>query len=109
MEFVRVGALAEVPEGEVRAFELPARRVAVAHVDHHLYAVADECTHAGCSVSEGEVSESEPAVRCPCHESLFDLENGEPLDGPAVDPLAVHAVRVEDGWIEVASEPGIQP
>jgi 3-phenylpropionate/trans-cinnamate dioxygenase ferredoxin subunit len=109
MEFVRVGTLAEIPAGEVRAFELPAGRVAVAHVDHRVFAVGDECTHAGCSVSEGEVSRSEPSVRCLCHDSLFDLENGEPLEGPAADPLPVYTVRLEEGWVEVATEPGTQP
>ena len=33
MEFVRVGALAEIPEGEMRAYDLPAGRVTVAHVE----------------------------------------------------------------------------
>ena len=33
----------------------------------------------------------------------FDLASGEPLDGPAVDPVPVHPVRARDGWIEVAA------
>jgi 3-phenylpropionate/trans-cinnamate dioxygenase ferredoxin subunit len=109
MEFVRVASLAEIPAGEVRAFELPSGRVAVAHVDHRVFAVSDGCTHAGCPVSEGAVSADEVSVRCSCNDCVFDLENGEPLDGSATDPLPVYPVRLDDGWVEVGTEPGVQP
>jgi nitrite reductase/ring-hydroxylating ferredoxin subunit len=97
----RVGSLAEVPEGELRSFDLPGLRVAIAHVENELYAFADECTHEGCSLAEGMLGAQEDSVVCPCHESEFDLATGEPLAGPAVDPVPVYAVRVEDAWIEV--------
>jgi 3-phenylpropionate/trans-cinnamate dioxygenase ferredoxin component len=84
VDFIRVGSLAEIPEGEVRAFDLPAGRVAVVHVEARVFAFADGCTHAGC---------------------VFDVETGEPLEGPARDPLAVHQARLVDGWVEVAEHP----
>lgn len=108
MGFVRVGSLAEIPEGEMRAFELPGGRVAVAHVEARLFAFADECTHAGCALSEGAFDDREATVTCACHESVFDADSGEPLDGPAQDPLPVFAVREVDGWIEIASHPGLE-
>jgi nitrite reductase/ring-hydroxylating ferredoxin subunit len=41
-------------------------------------------------------------VICPCHRSASDLRNGEPVEGPAEDPVPVYPVRVTDeGWIEV--------
>lgn len=104
--FIRVGALAEVPEGGLRSFDLPWGRVAVARVDEDLFAVADECTHAGCSLSEGSLSDNEDAVVCPCHGATFDLASGEPLEGPAIDPVRVHAVRARDGWLEVGPAVG---
>jgi 3-phenylpropionate/trans-cinnamate dioxygenase ferredoxin component len=97
----RVGSLAEVPEGELRSFDLPGLRVAIAHVENELFAFADECTHEGCSLAEGSLGAQEDTVVCPCHECEFDLATGEPLAGPAVDPVPVYAVRVEDAWIEV--------
>ena len=101
MDFVRVGALAEIPDGELRAFETPAGRVAVAHVEHRLFAFGDECTHAGCSLAEGDLDDREESVECPCHGSVFDVESGEPLEGPAADPTPVFPVRVVEGWVEV--------
>ena len=109
MEFVRVGALAEVPEGEVRAYDTPAGRVSVAHIEQRVFAFGDECTHMGCSLSDGELSDTEGTVECPCHGSVFDVETGEPVEGPAQDPVPVYPARVtEDGWLEVGSEPAGQ-
>ncbi len=55
VEWIRVGSVGEVPDGEIRAFDHPAGRVAIAHVDHRLLGVSDECTNAGCSLAEGEL------------------------------------------------------
>jgi 3-phenylpropionate/trans-cinnamate dioxygenase ferredoxin component len=105
VEFVRVASLAEIPEGEIRAFDLPTVRVAVAHVEARLFAFADECTHAGCALSDGDLDDRASTVECACHGSVFDVETGEPLDGPAQDPVAVHRARLVDGWVEVAPHP----
>ncbi len=44
------------------------------------------CTHAGCPV--GLYVETEHALRCPCHQSQFDVLIGAvPIGGPAVRPL----------------------
>jgi 3-phenylpropionate/trans-cinnamate dioxygenase ferredoxin subunit len=104
-EYIRVASLAEVPEGELRGFELPAGRIAVAHVENELFALGDECTHEGCLLSEGEVDESADTVVCPCHGSAFDLRTGEPVEGPAQDPVPTYPVRLQEGWIELMPIP----
>ena len=60
--FQRVASLAEVPEGELRAYDLPTGRVAVAHVENELFAFGDECTHEGCSLAEGQLGGNEESV-----------------------------------------------
>jgi 3-phenylpropionate/trans-cinnamate dioxygenase ferredoxin subunit len=105
MAFVRVGALGEIPEGEVRPYELPSGRVAVAHLEATVFAFADACPHAGCSLSEGTFDDRGATIECASCGSVFDAESGEPVDGPAVDPLPIHAARLVDGWVEVADEP----
>ena len=99
--YVRIASLAEVPEGEMRAYDLTTGRVALAHVENELFAFGDECTHEGCSLAEGELGADEDTVICPCHASEFDLRTGEPIGGPAEDPVRLFAVHVVDGWIEV--------
>jgi 3-phenylpropionate/trans-cinnamate dioxygenase ferredoxin component len=105
VDFIRVGSLAEIPEGEVRAFDLPAGRVAVVHVEARVFAFADGCTHAGCALSEGTFDDREGTIECVTDGSVFDVETGEPLEGPARDSLAVHQARLVDGWVEVAEHP----
>lgn len=101
--FQTIASLAEVPEGELRAFDLPQGRVAIVRVEQEVFAFGDECTHEGCSLAEGELGEQEESVICPCHGSEFDLRTGEPLEGPATDPVPVYAVREREGWIEIGA------
>jgi 3-phenylpropionate/trans-cinnamate dioxygenase ferredoxin subunit len=99
--FQRIASLAEVPEGEIRAYDLAGGHVAVVRVEQELFAIGDECPHDQSSLAEGELGHDEDSVICPGDGSEFDLRTGEPLEGPAVDPLAVFPVRERDGWIEI--------
>ena len=105
MDYVRVATVAEVPEGEVRAFDLPAGRVAVAHDERRLFAFAETCTGSGCALAEAAFDDRSGQLTCEACESVFDLETGEPIDGPARDPLTLYAVREVDGWLEVSRDP----
>jgi 3-phenylpropionate/trans-cinnamate dioxygenase ferredoxin subunit len=104
-DFVRVGSMGEIPEGEMRAYDIPAGRVAVAHDEWRLFAFDDTCTGEACSLSEGEFDDRTDRVTCSKCESVFDAETGEPVEGPAKDPLRVFTAREVDGWIEVSEEP----
>jgi 3-phenylpropionate/trans-cinnamate dioxygenase ferredoxin component len=101
-EFARIGTLAEVPEGEVRAFELPGLRLAVVQLEGEVYAVGDECPEDGAALSDGEVDENEWSLVCPNDASAFDVRTGEPVRGAAVDPVPVFRVRIEEGWVAVS-------
>jgi 3-phenylpropionate/trans-cinnamate dioxygenase ferredoxin component len=104
-DFLRVGSLAEIPEGELRAYDVPAGRVAVAHDERRIFAFGDECTFGGCSLSEGTFDDRMARVTCLRDDSVFDAETGEPVEGPARDPLPVYHARVVDGWVEIATVP----
>ena len=99
--FRRLGTLAEIHEGEMRAYDLPVGRVAVANLGPEVRAFGDDCTHEGSSLSEGELADEDTVVCAECGSS-FDLRTGEPVAGPAEDPISLYAARVEDGWVEVA-------
>jgi nitrite reductase/ring-hydroxylating ferredoxin subunit len=99
--FLRIATLAEIHEGEMRAYDLPAGRVTVANLGAEVRAFGDDCTHAGCSLSEGELADEDTVVCAECG-SAFDLRTGEPVVGPAEDPISLFPARVEEGWVEVA-------
>jgi 3-phenylpropionate/trans-cinnamate dioxygenase ferredoxin subunit len=67
--------------------------------DGELHAINDICSHEDWSLSEGELIDHE--VECMKHGSRFDLRTGEPNALPAVDPVPVYAVSVEDGDVYV--------
>jgi nitrite reductase/ring-hydroxylating ferredoxin subunit len=75
-------------------------RVAVAALDDRWYAVADECTHAGCAFSQDATLE-DGVIVCNCHGSEFDLRTGGVLRGPAEYAVRTFAVRVVDDQLEV--------
>jgi nitrite reductase/ring-hydroxylating ferredoxin subunit/uncharacterized membrane protein len=62
-------------------------------------AVADTCTHLGCSLASGSVEDG--AIVCNCHGSRFSLESGDVLSGPATSPVAAFETRINDGQVEV--------
>jgi 3-phenylpropionate/trans-cinnamate dioxygenase ferredoxin component len=104
-DFVRVGSLAEIPEGELRAYDIPIGRVVVTHDEQRLFAVGDVCTGSGCPLSEGSFDDRSDRLTCASCDSVFDAETGEPVEGPARDPLLVFTAREVDGWVEVSIEP----
>jgi 3-phenylpropionate/trans-cinnamate dioxygenase ferredoxin component len=68
-----------------------------------VHAIHDMCSHASVALSEGEVVDGE--IECWLHGSTFSLSTGKPTCLPAVDPVPVYPVRIEDGIVYVAVQP----
>ena len=98
-EYVPVGSAADVPEGEMRVYQVGGEDVAVANVDGAFYAFGDTCTHQACSLAEGDLDET--TVTCVCHGSEFDVTTGEVLAGPAIEPVPSFDAVVEDGQLRI--------
>ncbi len=56
------------------------------------------CTHAGCDVNKVDGG----VINCPCHNSSFSIETGEPTGGPANAPLPETKVKVDGDNIVAA-------
>ncbi|HEY0520362.1 MAG TPA: Rieske 2Fe-2S domain-containing protein, partial [Ilumatobacteraceae bacterium] len=68
------------------------------------YALSNRCTHAGGPLNEGEFYESAsagPCVKCPWHQSVFRLEDGSIVHGPASVPEPAYDVQVTGDKIAV--------
>jgi nitrite reductase/ring-hydroxylating ferredoxin subunit/uncharacterized membrane protein len=74
--------------------------VGVLLVRHHgeIYAIADRCSHRGCSLAEGTLREG--TITCRCHGSTFTLD-GRVVTGPATSPQPALETQVREGTIEV--------
>jgi 3-phenylpropionate/trans-cinnamate dioxygenase ferredoxin subunit len=98
-EWVTIGSASAVPENEVMSFGAGSRQVAVANVEGDLHAFDDVCTHQQCSLAEGDLDGT--VIECACHGSQFDVTTGEAVNGPAVDPVDVFQMKVEDDELKV--------
>ena len=75
------------------------RRIAIARVDHRLYAFDDlcTCTEEACPLSGCLLTRT--TIMCQCHGSRFDITTGAVINGPATDALNVYDVQEVEGSI----------
>jgi len=62
-------------------------------------ALSDRCSHLGGPLHEGEIRDG--CVQCPWHASVFSLQDGSVVAGPARSPQPAYDVRVEQGDIQI--------
>ena len=62
-----------------------------------LRAYGGRCTHQKCDVN---YNTADTRIDCKCHGSKFDMK-GEPLNGPATEPLPRYAAGIKDDKIVV--------
>ncbi len=98
-DWVRVARLAEFPVGSRQVVDVDGVRVAVFHLADGLYAIEDVCTHDGGELASGALDGCE--IVCPRHGARFDVRTGAVTAPPAYEDVAVLAVRVEHGWVQV--------
>ena len=97
-EWVRLGTFDELglEPGSARRVEAGGQRVALVRIGDDVYAIGDRCSHADYSLAEGEVDVDACTLECPKHGSAFGLTDGVPRSLPAIRPVPVHEVRVDD-------------
>lgn len=62
-------------------------------------AVGGKCTHYGGPLGDGFCAAG--TIRCPWHHATFDLESGEAVGTPALNPIPVYDIEVRDGKVFV--------
>ena len=103
-EFVRVAAVAEIPDPGKTLVEVDGEMVALFHVDGAFHAIDDVCTHDGGPLADGELRDHK--IACPRHGAKFDIRTGAALSMPAVRPTRSHDVKVEDDgvWVRLRED-----
>jgi len=98
--YVRAAQLADIPDGELKLVELGGREVLLCHSGGEVFAVRNKCSHADEPLACGRMRRG--WISCPAHGARFRLDTGAPMNPPATEPIETFAVRIVDGWIEVA-------
>jgi len=96
---IKVCALSSLDDRKPFAASVDDVDVVLVRDGERVHALADLCSHAAVSLSEGEVSRK--GIECWLHGSCFDLETGKPSSPPASEPVDVYAVDIRDGDVFV--------
>ena len=91
-----IAATADVPVGS--GVILTAQKVVITQpTEGDFKGFTAVCTHRGCTVNT--VTDT---INCRCHGSMFSIETGEPVGGPAPSPLAEKPLAVRGDSIDLA-------
>ncbi len=102
-----VAAVRGLVDGKPRRVEVDGTPVLLLRQGNRVRAIGATCPHLGGPLDEGAIAGN--TVTCPWHGSVFNLEDGALIHGPAMTPVAAYEVRVKDGRIEIranAEKPG---
>lgn len=91
-DFVGIGHLADFNDGKPHKVAVNGSDVLIAVVDSEVFAVADTCTHAEVSLSDGDLTDCK--IECFLHGATFDLKTGKPLTPPASIALDTYEVTL---------------
>ena len=99
-----IGALADLPEGTLEKRVLGEVPLVVFRKGNTVSVLSDTCSHLSAPLNEGEIryDGGTACVVCPWHKSVFSLENGEVMQGPATSPQHSFETRVTAGVVEVS-------
>jgi nitrite reductase/ring-hydroxylating ferredoxin subunit/uncharacterized membrane protein len=100
-DWTRVIDDGELAVGRPQRVEAGSATILLYRTPDRIYAIGSRCTHAGGPLEDGDIDAAACTVRCPWHGSVFRLEDGSVVHGPASIPELAYEVRVEAGRVEV--------
>jgi nitrite reductase/ring-hydroxylating ferredoxin subunit len=96
-------ALEDLPEARATRVMLEDAPVLLYRNGDRIFAIGARCTHQGAPLERGpvKVGGSLATVTCPAHGSMFRLDDGAVMRGPATQPVPAYHTRVVAGNIEL--------
>ena len=95
---------AKLEEGTPIAAQANGLAVVLVRKGEFVHALADRCSHRGCSLHEGKLNADE-TLTCSCHGSTFRLD-GSIVKGPTTSPQPAFDVRRHEGKVEIRGRTG---
>jgi nitrite reductase/ring-hydroxylating ferredoxin subunit len=103
-DWTDVGTMDDLPDGTPTRLLVGDVGVVLVRRGHRVDALADRCAHASAPLHEGSLTEEDGAtcLVCPWHGSVFRLEDGSVVHGPATAPQPRFRTRVIADRLQVA-------
>lgn len=98
-EFVSVGPVDELRDGERFFVEIEDLEIVVFRIAGEFFAIADLCSHDDGPLGEGEMENHD--VVCPRHGAHFDVRSGKAVSLPAIVDIPAYPVRIIAGQLEI--------
>lgn len=100
-----VANINELNDGQMKEIQVEDRTVLLVRVEGEYRAYVSECPHHGAPLVEGCLHED--LLRCPWHQAVFDLRNGERIEPPSLDGLMHYEVKIKgnDVVVVIPQEP----
>lgn len=95
-----VAKLEDLKPGVMKPVKAGDQYLVLLKVGDDVVCLEDNCSHAFCSLSDGDVEDDN--VICPCHGAAFDARSGKPTTGPAVAPVKTFPVTINGGDVVVS-------
>lgn len=99
-----LGPIDDLPDGELARKVVKGQSLLVHRTGSSVQVLSNVCSHLSGPLHQGELT-VEPGegacVTCPWHQSVFSLETGEVVHGPATSPQPRFEARVSGGTVEV--------
>lgn len=89
-----VGLERSLRDDEAVGFEADGREIVLCRVEGEICALAGICTHEDLPLEGGTVEDG--VLTCPWHGAQYDVRTGRVLALPAIRPVEVYPVRVDD-------------
>src|SRR5207253_1085090 len=97
--FVPIMAAQRLCERETLRVAISAQIITIVKIDNQLFAFQEFCTHRFGPLSEGSFDGFN--VRCPWHNSCFDVRTGKVTHGPAKVDLKIFEVEMREGKVGI--------
>ena len=95
--FIKVARVGDIKPGKMQCVKVEGRRYLLANIDGSVYATDDRCTHEDASLSSGSLHGE--YVKCPLHNSRFNVRTGQVMEDPATENLVTRQVKIDGDHI----------
>jgi len=103
-EWIKVCDVKSMKNGDLLDFDIYDKKILISKSKDKVYATDRICTHAYADLSTGFINEDQKTVTCPLHMSAFKLEDGNPQNLPAEEPLKTYKIKIQDNYIYILME-----
>lgn len=100
--------LTDIAEGQLEHHSVEGTSLLVYRQGEKVSVISDVCSHLSAPLHEGKIVDgstksvgSNPCVECPWHQSVFSLQTGEVIHGPATTGQPKFSTRIANGIVEI--------